>query len=50
MTLSVITILGIGLITATGAHFIKGAQAMHVGTIGQHTGSMPANLHQIDFH
>ncbi|MCJ8181148.1 hypothetical protein [Lactiplantibacillus pentosus] len=48
MVLSIITVLGMGLIAATGAHFVHGAQAMHAGTIGHHTGQMPVNLHQID--
>ena len=48
MGLSIMTILGMGLIVATSTHFIKSARAMHAGSIGQHTGNMPANLHQID--
>ena len=48
MVLSIFTVLGMGLIAATGVHFINGAQAMHAGTVGHHVGQMPANLHQID--
>ncbi|WP_179950327.1 hypothetical protein [Lactiplantibacillus garii] len=49
MVLSIITILGMGLIAATGTHFINGAKAMQAGTVSRHYGKMPANLHQIDF-
>lgn len=49
MVLSIITILGMGLIAATGAHFVNGARAMQAGTVDHHYGKMPANLHQIDF-
>jgi len=45
MGLSIMTILGMGLIVATSTHFIKSARAMHAGTIGHHAGNMPANLH-----
>lgn len=49
MVLSIITVLGMGLITATGAHFVNAAKAMQAGTGNHHYGKMPANLHQIDF-
>ncbi|WP_345368119.1 hypothetical protein [Lactiplantibacillus plajomi] len=38
-----------GLIAATGAHFVSGARAMQAGTHNHHYAKMPANLHQIDF-
>ncbi len=49
MVLSIITILGMGLIAATGVHFVNASRAMQVKTVDHHTGKMPANLHQIDF-
>ncbi|WP_318767437.1 hypothetical protein [Lactiplantibacillus carotarum] len=49
MVLSIITILGMGLIAATGVHYVNGAKAMQAGTVDHHYGQMPANLHQIDF-
>ncbi|WP_171001639.1 hypothetical protein [Lactiplantibacillus songbeiensis] len=49
MVLSIMTILGMGLIAATGAHFVNAARAMQAGTVAHHHAKMPANLHQIDF-
>ncbi|MFC6295650.1 hypothetical protein ACFQH1_10605 [Lactiplantibacillus daoliensis] len=49
MVLSIITILGMGLIAATGAHFVNGAHTMHMKSAEHQYGKMPANLHQIDF-
>lgn len=49
MALSIITIIGIGLILGTGTYYVNGAKTMQAGQVDHHYGHMPANLHQIDF-